>query len=102
MEPYQVPAEFLHAIEHIRMHGAAMKVNCALSELPRWTAAPETPGPHHRGSTYVGSSIEYVEDAFSDATYGKPSEHPWLEVVTQSVLDSSVASPGKQPLSISV
>ena len=102
MEPDQVPAEFLHAIKHIRMHGAAMKVNCALSELPRWSAAPQTPGPHHAGSTYIGPSIDYVEDAFRDAKYGQPSEHPWLEVDTQSALDPSVAPPGKHTLSIYV
>src|SRR3989449_8372485 len=102
MEPDQVPAEFRHAVEHIRMHGAAMKVNCALAELPRWSAAPQTPGPHHAGSTYIGPSIDYVEDAFRDAKYGQPSEHPWLEVVTQSVLDPSVAPPGRHTLSIYV
>ncbi|TLZ80731.1 MAG: NAD(P)/FAD-dependent oxidoreductase, partial [Methanobacteriota archaeon] len=102
MEPDQVPAEFLHAVKHIRMHGAAMKVNCALSELPRWSAAPQTPGPHHAGSTYIGPSIDYVEDAFRDAKYGQPSEHPWLEVDTQSALDPSVAPPGKHTLSIYV
>ncbi len=102
MEPDHLPAEFLHAVRNIRMHGAAMKVNCALSELPRWSARPETPGPHHAGSTYVGPSIDYVEDAFLDAKYGKPSQHPWLEVVTQSALDPSVAPPGKHTLSIYV
>src|SRR5207244_1674557 len=86
VEPDDVPAEFRRAVGAIKMHGAAMKVNCALSELPRWSAADQTPGPHHRGSTYIGPSIEDVEDAFLDAKYGRPSEHPWLEVVTQSVL----------------
>jgi len=97
-----LPAEFLAAVRRIKMQGAAMKVNCAVSELPRWTAAPETPGPHHRGSTYIGPSIEYVEEAFADAKQGRPSEHPWLEVVTQSALDPSVAPPGKHTLSIYV
>ncbi len=100
MDPADLPEDFLAAVRRIKMHGAAMKVNCAISELPRWTASPETPGPHHRGSTYIGPSIGYVEDAFADAKYGKPSEHPWLEVVTQSVLDPSVAPPGKHTLSI--
>lgn len=97
-----MPPEFLAAIRRIKMHGAAMKVNCALSELPRWTAAPETPGPHHRGSTYIGPSIDYVEDAFADAKSGRPSEHPWMDVVTQSAVDPSVAPPGKHTLSIYV
>src|SRR5256885_1637475 len=64
VEPDDVPAEFRRSVAAIKMHGAAMKVNCALSELPRWAAADQTPGPHHRGSTYIGPSIEYVEDSF--------------------------------------
>ncbi|HKW43963.1 MAG TPA: NAD(P)/FAD-dependent oxidoreductase, partial [Thermoplasmata archaeon] len=80
LDPADVPSDFLAAIKRIKMHGAAMKVNCALSELPRWTAAPETSGPHHRGSTYIGPSVSYVDDAFTDAKWGRPSEHPWLEV----------------------
>ncbi len=102
MEAGDLPADFLAAVRRIKMHGAAMKVNCAISELPRYPAAPETPGPHHRGSTYIGPSIEYVEEAFADAKRGRPSEHPWLEVVTQSVLDPSVAPRGKHTLSIYV
>src|SRR3989475_253040 len=102
LEPDQLPAEFRRSVGAIKMHGAAMKVNCALSELPRWNAADGTPGPQHRGSTYIGPSIEYVEDAFLDAKYGRPSEHRWLAVVTQSVLDPSVAPRGKHTLSIYV
>src|SRR3989475_5329376 len=102
VEPDDVPVEFRRAVGAIKMHGAAMKVNCALSQLPRWSAADQTPGPQHRGSTYIGPSIDYVEAAFLDAKYGRPSEHPWLEVVTQSVLDPSVAPPGKHTLSIYV
>ena len=102
MEPDALPREFLEAVRKIKMHGAAMKVNCALSELPRWSAAPETPGPHHHGSTYIGPSIEYTEAAFADAKRGRPSERPWMEVVTQSVLDPTVAPAGKHTLSIYV
>lgn len=74
-----LPAEFLAAVRRIKMHGAAMKVNCAVSELPRWTAPPETPRPHHRGSAYIGPSIEYVEEAFADAKRGDPpSIRGWM------------------------
>lgn len=102
MNPDDLPRDFLGAVRRIKMHGAAMKVNCALSELPRWSALPDTPGPQHQGSTYVGPSIEYVEEAFADAKQGRPSERPWMEVVTQSALDPSVAPPGKHTLSIYV
>jgi len=102
MEPEALPPAFLNAVRKIKMHGAAMKVNCALSDLPRWSAAPQTPGPHHRGSTYIGPSLEYTEAAFADAKRGRPSERPWMEVVTQSAIDPSVAPAGKHTLSIYV
>jgi phytoene dehydrogenase-like protein len=102
MRPDDLPREFLVAVRKIKMHGAAMKVNCALTELPRWSAAPVTPGPHHNGSTYIGPSIEYTETAFADARRGRPSDRPWMEVVTQSVLDPTVAPPGRHTLSIYV
>jgi phytoene dehydrogenase-like protein len=102
VEPDILPAEFLRAISHIKIHGAAMKVNCALSELPEWTALPGGPGPQHQGSTYLCPSIAYAEAAFADARRGIPSRGPWMEVVTQSVLDPSVAPPGKHTLSLYV
>src|SRR5437667_1783157 len=46
LEPARLPEEFRRAVGAIKMHGAAMKVNCALSELPRWSVSPATPGPH--------------------------------------------------------
>ena len=102
LEPGAVPSDFLAAVRRIKMHGAAMKVNCALSELPDWRALPGGPGPQHRGSAYLCPSIEYAEAAFLDAQGGYPSREPWMEVVTQSVLDPSVAPPGKHTMSIYV
>ncbi|HLE54446.1 MAG TPA: NAD(P)/FAD-dependent oxidoreductase [Thermoplasmata archaeon] len=102
MEPDALPAKFREAVRKIKIQGAAMKVNCALAELPDWSALPAGPGLQHRGSTYLCPSIEYAEDAFDDAKRGRPSRNPWMEAVTQSVLDPSVAPPGKHTLSLYV
>ncbi len=102
MDPDTLPTEFLRAVDHIKIHGAAMKVNLALSELPDWAALPGGPGPQHHGSTYLCPSIEYAEEAFADAKRGIPSRNPWMEVVTQSVLDPTVAPPGKHTMSVYV
>ncbi|HYM40225.1 MAG TPA: NAD(P)/FAD-dependent oxidoreductase [Thermoplasmata archaeon] len=102
VDPDALPPEFLRAVQNIKIHGAAMKVNCALSELPDWKALPGGSGLQHRGSTYICPSIEYAEAAFEDAKRGIPSQSPWMEAVTQSVLDPSVAPPGRHTLSIYV
>ncbi len=97
-----VPEDFLGQVRRIKIHGAAMKVNCALSELPDWSSNPGGVGPQHYGSAYICPSIEYADEAFADAKRGRPSRRPFLEVVTQSALDPSVAPPGKHTLSIYV
>jgi len=79
-----------------------MKVNCALEELPKWTAVPDGPGSPHRASTYLCPSIEYADSAFADAKRGMPSRNPWMEIVAQSALDPSVAPPGRHTLSVYV
>lgn len=102
VDPAVLPEAFIRAVRSIKIHGAAMKVNLALSELPDWAALPGGPGPQHHGSTYLCPSIEYAEAAFADAKRGIPSRNPWMEIVTQSVLDPSVAPPGKHTMSVYV
>ncbi len=102
VDPDALPPDFVRAVRRIKIHGAAMKVNCALDALPDWVALPGGPGPQHHGSAYLCPSIEYAEEAFADAKRGIPSRNPWMEVVTQSVLDPTVAPPGKHTLSVYV
>lgn len=102
LDPEAVPEDFLDGVRRIKIHGAAMKVNCALSELPNWKARPGGLGPQHIGSTYLCPSIQYAQAAFEDAKRGVPSRNPWMEVVTQSALDPSVAPPGQHTLSVYV
>jgi len=95
--------QFLDRVRKIKAEGSAMKVNLCLSELPDYTAYPgKGPGPTHTGSTDICHSVEYLERAWDDAKYGRPSEHPWFEAVSQSAVDPSVAPPGKHTLSLFV
>ena len=56
---------------------ASCKINVALSELPDFTAVPGTaPGPQHRGTIHISPTMEYIERAYDDAKYGRPSRAP--------------------------
>ncbi|MCI4364498.1 MAG: NAD(P)/FAD-dependent oxidoreductase [Thermoplasmata archaeon] len=95
-----VPREHLSSdvvreVERIKSRGAALKFNAALSGLPKFTVAPETPGPHHRGAIELCPSMEYLEKAYDDGKYGRFSEHPFIDCELQSVLDPSMAPPGR-------
>ena len=95
-----LPAEFAQAIANFRIEGTSCKINLGLTGLPRFTALPETPGPQHRATMHVCPSIEYVERAWDDAKYGRPSEHPLLELTVPTMYDPSLAPEGRHVMGI--
>jgi phytoene dehydrogenase-like protein len=96
-----LPAEFVQAVRQIDYASASCKINLALSELPDFTALPGTrPGPQHRGTIHISPSMEYIERAYDDAKYGRPSEHPIIEATIPSVLDDTLAPAGKYVMSM--
>jgi len=70
------------------------------SQLRIVGAAPVVCGVQDARSASSGKHVHRTldrlcEDAFLDAKYGRPSEHPWLEVVTQSGPRSVCRSSGE-------
>ncbi|TWU30154.1 phytoene desaturase family protein [Bythopirellula polymerisocia] len=103
LAPDVLPEEFREAVARIDYSSASAKVNLALSEPPRFTCIPgDGVGPHHHGTMHIGPSLDYLERAYDDAKYGRPSEHPILECTMATSVDSSIAPPGKHILSMFV
>jgi phytoene dehydrogenase-like protein len=98
-----LPEAFLADIERISYASASLKINVALAELPSFRAVPGTePGPHHRGTIHICPDQDYIERAFDDAKYGRPSAEPVLECTIPSVVDPTVAPPGRHLMSMFV
>jgi phytoene dehydrogenase-like protein len=51
---------------------------------------------------HIGPSLDYLERAYDDAKYGRPSERPILEMTMATSVDQTIAPPGKHLLSIFV
>jgi phytoene dehydrogenase-like protein len=101
MENGDLPAEFVEAVRNIDYASASCKINIALSELPDFTSVPGiTPGPQHRGTIHISPTMEYIERAYDDAKYGRPSEHPIIEATIPSALDDTLAPPGQYVMSM--
>jgi len=95
--------EVVEAVRAIDYESASLKINLALSELPSFTALPgKEPGPHHRGTIHVCPSLDYMERAYADARAGRTSRQPILECTIPSVVDPSVAPPGRHLMSMFV
>ncbi len=98
-----LPPEFVRALDRIDYSSASLKINVALSELPDFRAIPGTaPAPHHRGTIHIGPDLDFIERAFDDAKYGRPSTRPVLECTIPSVVDPTVAPSGKHLMSMFV
>ena len=98
-----LPEEFREAVARIDYSSASAKVNLALSEPPRFTCMPgDGVGLHHHGTMHIGPSLDYLERAYDDAKYGRPSENPVLECTMATSVDPSIAPPGKHILSMFV
>src|SRR5207302_4446097 len=96
-----LPEDFVASIRRDKFRGASAKVNLALGELPRFTCMPQ-PGPHLRGAVSISPSVEYLERAYDDAKYGEISRRPYMDIIVPSMLDPSMAPPGKHVMSIFV
>jgi phytoene dehydrogenase-like protein len=103
LDPAVLPQEFREAVARIDYSSASAKINLGLSALPNFTAVPSTNvAPHHRGTIHVSPTLEYIERAYDDAKYGRPSEEPILEITLPSAVDPSIVPPGKHLMSIFV
>jgi phytoene dehydrogenase-like protein len=106
LDPAELPGGFVEAIRHIDYSSPSLKINVALSELPDFSALPTPaggePGPQHRGTIHVAPTMDYIERAYDDAKYGRPSQLPVLECTIASAVDETVAPPGKHVMSMFV
>jgi phytoene dehydrogenase-like protein len=107
----ELPGDFVTAIKRIDYSSPTLKINVALSELPAFKALPsEAPRlqsgglapPHLRGTIHICPTMEYMERAYDDAKYGRPSASPMLECTIASTVDPTVAPPGKHVMSMFV
>jgi phytoene dehydrogenase-like protein len=92
--------EFVDGIRKFRSEGTSLKMNLALRGLPRFTAFPETPGPQHRATMHICPSVEYIEHAWDDAKYGRPSRSPLIEMTIPTMYDPSLAPEGHHIMGI--
>jgi len=96
-----VPAEVRARIERLRVGSATFRMNVALSELPKFTAAPRDDGGAHLGSGIIlAPSLGYMDRAFAEARLDGMSKSPIVEMLIPSTLDTTLAPPGAHVASL--
>jgi phytoene dehydrogenase-like protein len=96
-----VPAEVRARIERLRVGSATFRMNVALSELPKFTAAPRDDGGAHLGSGIImAPSLGYMDRAFAEARLDGMSKSPIVEMLIPSTIDPTLAPPGAHVASL--
>ena len=92
-----LPADFVTMVRNIRHHTVHSQIFCAVDELPDFTVMPgkEIGLPHKASFIQINPSVEYIERAWDDAKYGRPSKNPVVAFSIPTVYSPELAPPGK-------
>lgn len=96
----ELEVRFVRDVRAIRMQASAARVNLALKDLPRFTAAA-TREPLS-GHIQVCPDLDDLEHAYDDAKYGAFSRQPFLDIVIPTLLDPGLSSAGGHLMNITV
>ncbi len=107
--PEHLDPEFRQQIARFKIRGSSGKVNLALDALPEFTCLEDLHSPsgypaiaHLAGAISISPNIDYLETAYDDAKYGRFSRRPYMDIVIPTLIDPSIAPPGKHVMSIFV
>ena len=99
LEPPALDPDFRRRIESYRCASATFRMNVALDALPSFTCLAGD-GPHLRSGIILAPSLAYMERAYFDARLAGWSREPIVELVIPSLVDGSLAPPGKHVASL--
>ena len=101
LQPSELPAEFVEAIERYKCGSGSFRINVALSDLPDFVAAPGSNAqPHHASGIVFAPSLAYMDQAWRDAVAEGCSTAPVVEMLIPSVVDDTLAPAGAHVASL--
>jgi phytoene dehydrogenase-like protein len=98
LEPGTLEPEFEEEVRRFKFRGSSGKVNLAVDRLPEFTCLPGV-GEHLRGAVSFSPSLDEMERAYDDAKYGHFSKQPYIDMIIPTLVDPSMAPPGKHVIS---
>jgi phytoene dehydrogenase-like protein len=98
LEQGTLEPEFETEVKRYKYRGSSGKVNLALDGLPELACKPGQ-GDWLRGAISFSPSLDYMERAYDDAKYGRFSRRPYIDCIIPTLVDPSMAPPGKHIMS---
>ncbi len=98
LQPGVLEPSFEDDVRRFKFRGSSGKVNLAVDRLPDFTSLPGV-GEHLRGAISFSPSIDDMETAYDDAKYGRFSRKPYIDMIIPTLVDPTMAPPGKHVIS---
>jgi phytoene dehydrogenase-like protein len=98
VEPGTLDSSFEDEVRRFKFRGSSGKVNLAVDRLPDFTCLPGE-GEHLRGAISFSPSVDEMEQAYDDAKYDRFSRKPYIDMIIPTLVDPSMAPPGKHVIS---
>lgn len=95
----ELPPDFAQAMDRYRVGSGSLRINVALSELPRFSAAPDA-GAHLDSGIVMAPSLAYMDQAWRDAQAHGFARAPIVEMLIPSRVDDSLAPAGAHVASL--
>ncbi len=98
MDRGDVDSDFYRRIENFKIRGSSGKLNIALDGLPTFPALPRDSSLYFSDMHFV-DSMERMERAYDDWKAGTWSKDPYVDMVIPTLVDPTMAPPGKHFMS---
>jgi phytoene dehydrogenase-like protein len=98
LESGTLDPDFEREVRRYKYRGSSGKVNLALDGLPELACKPGR-GEWLRGAISFSPSLDYMERAYDDAKFGRYSRRPYIDMIIPTLVDPSMAPPGKHIVS---
>ena len=94
-----VDAGFTARVDGWKSDSPVLKINCALTRLPRFTAAARDDPTPYRGMVTISTGVDATQAAYEASRRGIPSPD-WCELYFHTAYDDSIAPPGRHTMSV--
>jgi len=100
LDERELPSDFVEQVRSYKTYSTASRSTWlskrSLDTTPS-TLRRSTPYPTY---IHIGPSIDYMERAYDDAKYGRPSSRPFISAVLPTFVDPDLAPKGKHILNL--
>ncbi len=98
MDSNLLSVELLEHFKAYKCQSGTFRMNIALDSLPKFNA--DMPAHCHEAGIIMAPSLDYMDQAFTDARRNGWSEKPIVEMLVPSTIDPSLAPQGKHVASL--